>query len=54
MCDECDRIDLKIEHFRTLVDPAMDRFAQAMVAVLIEDLKAEKAKLHPEKDKEEK
>jgi hypothetical protein len=51
MCDQCNRIDAMIEHYRKQVDPPMDRFAQGMVDAMIEDLKAEKAKLHPEKEK---
>jgi hypothetical protein len=51
MCDECDRIDVMIEHYREMLDPAVDRFTQGMVAALIEDLKSDKAKLHPENAK---
>jgi hypothetical protein len=51
MCDECDKIDAKIAHYRKLVDPAMDALTRGFVATAIEDLKAEKAKLHPDKGK---
>jgi hypothetical protein len=46
MCDECDKLDAC-----KLVNPATDPFAQAMVAVMIKDLEAEKAKLHPQEEK---
>jgi hypothetical protein len=47
MCDQCD----DRRYRRIVADPVMDSLTRARVAELIEDLKAEKAKLHPEQDK---
>ena len=51
MCEECDKIDAKIAQFLRLADPAMDAVTRNYVAMAIEDLKAEKAKFHPEDEK---
>ena len=50
MCDECDKLDEKIQHYRRIVDPAMDPVTRQRIAKLIEDLNAEKAKLHREQE----
>ena len=48
MCDECDEIDKKIDHYAKLV-LGMDDLTRERTAKFIEDLKAEKAKIiHPE------
>lgn len=49
MCEECDRIDGMIEHYREMLDPDVDKFTQGMVGALIADLQVDKAKLHPAK-----
>ncbi len=51
MCDQCEELDAKIERYRRIFDPVMDRVTRERVAKLIEDLKAEKARLHPEQEK---
>jgi hypothetical protein len=51
MCDECNRIDAMIEHYLKVVDPPMDQFTLGMVDAMVEDLKANKAMLHPEEEK---
>jgi hypothetical protein len=51
MCGECERIDVMIEHYREMLNPAVDQFTQGMVAALIEDLKADKVTLHPQEEK---
>lgn len=48
MCEKCAELDAKIEHYQSLVDPAMDPVTRERVARLIEDLKSEKSSLHPE------
>jgi hypothetical protein len=48
MCEKCLELDARIAHYRALVDPAMDPVTRQRVARLIEDLKSEKAALHPE------
>jgi hypothetical protein len=53
MCDECDKIDAKIERYRRIVDPVMDPLTRERVNKLIDDLMAEKAGLHPDPDKRE-
>ena len=51
MCDQCDELDAKIERYRRIVEPVVDPLTKERVNKLIEDLKAEKAKLHPEQKK---
>jgi hypothetical protein len=47
VCENCDQIDLKIAHYRRLVDPAMDSLTRDRVAKFIAELTDEKVKLHP-------
>ena len=50
MCEECAKLDAKIERYRRLVDRAMDQVTRDAAAKLIEDLTAEKARFHPYQD----
>jgi hypothetical protein len=51
MCDQCDQLDVKIERYRRLSTGTTDSMVREAAAKLIEELNAEKAKLHPEQDK---
>ena len=48
MCETCAELDAKIEHYQGLVDPAMDPVTRERVALLIEDLRSEKTRMHAE------
>ena len=48
MYDACAKIDARIERYRKIADPVIDPLTRERVSKVIEDLKAEKAKLHPE------
>jgi len=48
MCEKCAELDARIRHYQELVDPAMDPTTRERVARLIDDLRDEKARLHPE------
>jgi hypothetical protein len=51
MCEECDKLDLKIAHYQRVVDPAMDRVTRARVAKFIAEMTDDKVKLHPKPQK---
>ena len=46
MCEKCDRLDFRIEHYRKLVGPALDRLTRERVANLLNEMLAERAALH--------
>jgi hypothetical protein len=43
MCDKCDQIENKIQQFRRLETPGMDRLSLAMMRTAIESLEADRA-----------
>jgi hypothetical protein len=51
MCDKCEEVNRKIEHYRILMSRIPDQLTNERVQKLIEDMQAEKAALHPERDK---
>ncbi len=48
MCEKCDEIDRKIEHYRLVVRQILDREFNDRTTEMIAKLEADKAKLHPE------
>ncbi len=48
MCDKCDELDKKIEHYRLIRLSIGDRITIERIEALIGDLQAQKATLHPE------
>ena len=50
MCDKCSEIDAKIEHYQHLSGWITDQPALDGIKQLIEQMKAEKIALHPERD----
>jgi hypothetical protein len=48
MCDECIKLDGKIEHYRTIASRITDEAMIRGINVLIERAKTQKAVLHPE------
>ena len=48
MCAKCREIDKRIGHLRSLASRLTDRQALDGIAVLIADLEAQKAALHPD------
>ena len=50
MCDECAKLDKKIDHYRTLMARVTDQFTNEGIGKLIEQMKAQKAALHPQQE----
>jgi hypothetical protein len=48
MCDKCDELDKKIEHYHRLASQITDQQFNERANKLIAELEAEKAALHPE------
>ena len=48
MCKKCENIDAKIASYKRLTAGFDDQTAIALLDLVIADLEAEKAKLHPE------
>ena len=48
MCEQCDQIKEKIEHYRALLSQVTDQMASEGITQLIADLLAKMAALHPE------
>ena len=50
MCDKCEELDKTIEHYRNLMARVTDRQANEGIGQLIEDMQAQKAALHLERE----
>ena len=48
MCNKCDELDKKIEHYKQILMSINDQITVERLAGLIGDLRAQKATLHPE------
>ena len=48
MSDKCDELDKKIDHYQLILLSIGDQITTDRIKVLIEDLQAKKAQLHPE------
>jgi hypothetical protein len=48
MCDKCEELDKKIEHYETILVSIDDRVTVERLMAMIADLQAQKAALHPE------
>jgi hypothetical protein len=48
MCDNCDELDKKIEHYRRILLAIGDQITVARLAGVIGDLQTQKATFHPE------
>jgi hypothetical protein len=48
MCDKCDELDKKVEHYRRILLSIGDQITVERLAGVIGDLQAQKATLHPE------
>jgi hypothetical protein len=48
MCNACERLDEKIEHYKKVMSAMTDRLTIERIAVLVAELEAQKAKLHRE------
>jgi hypothetical protein len=48
MCDKCNELDKKIEHYRLILLSISDQITVERLAGVIGDLQAQKATLHPE------
>ena len=48
MCDKCEKLDKKIEHYETILVSIGDRATVERLTAMIADLQAQKVVLHPE------
>jgi hypothetical protein len=48
MCDKCEELDKKIDHYETILVSIGDRATVERLMAMIADLQAQKAALHPE------
>jgi hypothetical protein len=48
MCDKCEQLDKKIEHYQKLLLGIGDQLTVDRIKSLIADLQTQKAALHPE------
>ena len=49
MCDKCDELDKKIEHYETILVSIGDRATVERLMAMIADLQTQRVALHPEK-----
>ena len=50
MCDKCTELDDKIEQYRRIASSIGDQFTVDRIKVVIAELEAQKAALHPEQE----
>jgi hypothetical protein len=50
MCEICEELDNKIERYRNLIAWVADAQTQEGIGKLIEEMQAQKAALHPERE----
>jgi hypothetical protein len=50
MCDKCDELDVRIEHYRKLASGISDRLTLEAIGDRIKEMEAQKAQLHPVQD----
>jgi hypothetical protein len=50
MCDKCDELDRKIEHYKSLAGRILDQLTLDRLAEMIAQALAEKVSLHPDKE----
>jgi len=48
MCDKCEELDKKIEHYETMIVSIGDRGTVERLMAMVAELQAQKAALHPE------
>jgi hypothetical protein len=51
MCDKCDELDGKIEHYRKLASAVSDPLTLDGIADRIKEMEAQKVQFHPEQKK---
>jgi hypothetical protein len=51
MCEKCEELDKRIEHYRQLAARVDDPLLTEGVGKLIEEIEAQKAAFHPERKK---
>jgi hypothetical protein len=49
MCEKCEELDKKVEHYRQLAARVRDPLLTEGVGKLIEEIEAQKAEFHPER-----
>jgi hypothetical protein len=48
MCDKCDELEKKIEHYEKMIVSIGDRVTVDRLMAMVANLRAQKAALHPE------
>jgi hypothetical protein len=48
MCDRCDRLDEKIEHYKKVVSAMTDQLTIERISALVVEMQTQKTALHPE------
>lgn len=48
MCDRCERLDEKIEHYKKVVSAMTDQLTIERITALVLEMQTQKAALHPE------
>jgi hypothetical protein len=53
MCDKCEQLDRRIEHYQKLLLGVGDQLTVDRIKSLIADLRAQKAAIHPEPEQKQ-
>lgn len=48
MCDRCERLDEKIEHYKKVISAMTDQLTIERITALVLDMQTQKASLHPQ------
>ena len=48
MCDRCDRLDEKIEHYKKVISAMTDQLTIERITALVLEMQTQKAALHPQ------
>jgi hypothetical protein len=48
MCDRCDQLDEKIEHYKKVMSAMTDELTIERITALVVEMQTQKAALHPE------
>ena len=52
MCDQCAKLDKKIDHYETILVSIGDRVTVDRLMAMVANLRSQKAALHPEQKQE--
>jgi hypothetical protein len=49
MCEQCDRLDEKIEHYKKVISAMTDQLTIERISILVLEMQTQKSALHPER-----